>query len=114
MLFRSIVQTAKQNKENKAAQQQAEEQRKYNAEHYETDANGNVIVDQYGRPVPKGQIDADIKAAQAAAQAAQQQPAQKGSDTNNIVKYVAIGGAVVLAGALLMGGGKGGKRRSRR
>jgi hypothetical protein len=111
---KDIVQTAKANKENKAAQQQAEEQRKYNAEHYEIDANGNVIVDQYGRPVPKGQIDADIKAAQAAAQAAQQQPAQKGSDTNNIIKYVAIGGAVVLAGALLMSGGKGGKRRNRR
>ncbi len=104
---KDIVQTVKQNKENKAAQQQAEEQRKYNAEHYEIDANGNVIVDQYGRPVPKGQIDADIKAAQAAAQAAQQQPAQ---NTNNIIKYVAIGAAVIL-GAALMSGGKGGKRR---
>lgn len=111
---KDIVQTVKQNKENKAAQQQAEEQRKYNAEHYEVDANGNVIVDQYGRPVPKGQIDADIKAAQAAAQAAQQQPAQEGSGTKNIIKYVAIGAAVILGGAALMGGGKGGKRRSRR
>ncbi len=107
---KDIVQTVKQNKENKAAQQQAEEQRKYNAEHYEIDANGNVIVDQYGRPVPKGQIDADIKAAQAA----QQQPAQEGSGTNNIIKYVAIGAAVVIGGAALMSGGKGGKRRSRR
>ena len=111
---KDIVQTVKQNKENKAAQQQAEEQRKYNEEHYEIDANGNVIVDQYGRPVPKGQVDADIKAAQAAAQAAQQQPAQEGSDTKNIIKYVAIGAAVILGGAALMGGGKGGKRRSRR
>lgn len=106
---KDIVQTAKQNKENKAAQQQAEEQRKYNAEHYETDANGNAIVDQYGRPVPKGQIDADIKAAQAAAQAAQQQPAQEGN--NNIIKYVAIGAAVLVGGALLMSGKKGGKKR---
>lgn len=111
---KDIVQTVKQNKENKAAQQQAEEQRKYNAEHYEIDANGNVIVDQYGRPVPKGQIDADSKAAQAAAQAAQQQPVQEGSDTKNIIKYVAIGAAVVIGGAALMSGGKGGKRRSRR
>ena len=103
---KDIVQTVKANKENKAAQQQAEEQRKYNAEHYEIDANGNVIVDQYGRPVPKGQIDADIKAAQAAA--------QEGSDTKNIIKYVAIGAAVIIGGAALMSGGKGGKRRSRR
>lgn len=105
---KDIVQTAKQNKKNKAAQQQAEEQRKYNAENYEIDANGNVIVDQYGRPVPKGQIDADIKAAQAAAQAAQPQSAQQG---NNIIKYVAIGAAVLVGGALLMGGKKGGKKR---
>lgn len=102
---KDIVQTAKQNKENKAAQQQEEEQRKYNAEHYEIDANGNVIVDQYGRPIPKGQIEADIKTAQAAAQ---QQPTQQG---NNIIKYVAIGAAVLVGGALLMGGKKGGKKR---
>ncbi len=115
---KDIVQTVKQNKENKAAQQQAEQQQKeaatqraYIIEHYETDANGNVIVDQYGRPIPKGQIDADIKAVQAAAQAAQQQT--KEGNTNNIIKYVAIGVAVILGGAVMMGGKKGGKRRRR-
>lgn len=113
--IKDIVATAKQKKEEKAAQQQAEQQqkeaaaqRRYNIEHYETDANGNVIVDQYGRPIPKGQIDAD-KAAQAA-----QQPAQEGSNTNNIIKYVAIGAAVLFGGAMLLGGKKGGKRRNRR
>lgn len=114
---KDIVQTAKQNKENKAAQQQAEQQQKeaeaqrqYNMEHYETDANGNLILDTYGQAIPKGTIDADRAAAQQAAQTA----AQKGSDTNNIIKYVAIGAAVIIGGAALMGGGKGGKRRSRR
>lgn len=114
---KDIVQTAKQNKENKAAQQQAEQQQKeaeaqrqYNMEHYETDANGNLILDTYGQAIPKGTIDADRAAAQQAAQTA----AQKGSDINNIIKYVAIGAAVIIGGAALMSGGKGGKRRSRR
>ncbi len=114
---KDIVQTVKQNKENKAAQkeaerqqQEAEAQRQYNMEHYETDANGNLILDTYGRAIPKGTIDADRAAAQQAAQTA----AQEGSDTNNIIKYVAIGAAVVIGGAALMSGGKGGKRRSRR
>ena len=111
---KDIVQTAKQNKENKAAQQQAEQQQKeaeaqrqYNMEHYETDANGNLILDTYGRAIPKGTIDAD----RAAAQQATQQPAQEGSGNNNIIKYVAIGAAVLVGGALLMGGKKGGKKR---
>lgn len=111
---KNIVQTAKQNKENKAAQQQAEQQQKeveaqrqYNMEHYETDANGNLILDTYGQAIPKGTIDADRAAAQQAAQTA----AQKGSDTNNIIKYVAIGAAVLVGGALLMSGKKGGKKR---
>ena len=111
---KDIVVTRKQTKEAEAQKKEAEAQQQYNAEHYELDANGNVIVDQYGRPVPKGQIDADIKAAQAAQQAAQQAAAQEASDTKNIIKYAAIGAAVVLGGAALMGGGKGGKRRSRR
>jgi hypothetical protein len=111
---KDIVQTAKQNKKNKAAQQQAEQQQKeaeaqrqYNMKHYETDANGNLILDTYGQAIPKGTIDADRAAAQQAAQTA----AQKGSDTNNIIKYVAIGAAVLVGGALLMGGKKGGKKR---
>lgn len=111
---KDIVQTAKQNKENKAAQQQAEQQQKeaeaqrqYNMEHYETDANGNLILDTYGRAIPKGTIDAD----RAAAAQAAQQPAQEGSGNNNIIKYVAIGAAVLVGGALLMGGKKGGKKR---
>lgn len=108
---KDIVQTAKQNKENKAAQQQAEQQQKeaeaqrqYNMEHYETDANGNLILDTYGRAIPKGTIDADRAAAA-------QQPAQEGSGNNNIIKYAAIGAAVLVGGALLMGGKKGGKKR---
>lgn len=111
---KNIVQTAKQNKENKAAQQQAEQQQKeaeaqrqYNMEHYETDANGNLILDTYGQAIPKGTIDAD----RAAAAQAAQQPAQEGSGNNNIIKYVAIGAAVLVGGALLMGGKKGGKKR---
>lgn len=111
---KDIVQTVKINKANKAAQQQAEQQQKeaeaqrqYNIEHYETDANGNLILDPYGRAIPKGTIDADRAAAA-------QQSAQEGSDTKNIIKYVAIGAAVILGGAALMGGGKGGKRHSRR
>ena len=114
---KDIVQTVKANKENKAAQkeaerqqQEAEAQRQYNMEHYETDANGNLILDTYGRAIPKGTIDADRAAAQQAAQTA----TQEGSNTNNIIKYVAIGAAVVIGGAALMSGGKGGKRRSRR
>lgn len=108
---KDIVQTAKQNKENKAAQQQAEQQQKeaeaqrqYNMEHYETDAKGNLILDTYGRAIPKGTIDADRAAAA-------QQPAQGGSGNNNIIKYAAIGAAVLVGGALLMGGKKGGKKR---
>lgn len=115
---KDIVQTVKANKENKAAQKfaeqqqkEAEAQRQYNMEHYETDANGNLILDTYGRAIPKGTIDADRAAA---AQQAAQTAAQEGSDTNNIIKYVAIGAAVVIGGAALMNGGKGGKRRSRR
>lgn len=82
------------------AKAEADAQKQYNLEHYECDANGNPIVDQYGRPVPKGQIDADQ---QAAAMAAAQQDDKKKSNT---LIWVALGVAVVGGGALLLGGKK--------
>ena len=107
--IKDIVVTRKEEKEAKAQQQADEEQRKYNAEHYEVDANGNLILDQYGRAIPKGTIDADQRAA--AAQMAATQPLEEQEGNNNIIKYVAIGAAVLVGGALLMGGKKGGKKR---
>lgn len=106
--IKDIVVTRKEEKEAKAQQQADEEQRKYNAEHYEVDANGNLILDQYGRAIPKGTIDADREAA---AQMAATQPPEEQEGNNNIIKYVAIGAAVLVGGALLMSGKKGGKRR---
>ena len=107
--IKDIVVTRKEEKEAKAQQQADEEQRKYNAEHYEVDANGNLILDQYGRAIPKGTIDADQRAA--AAQMAATQPPEEQEGNNNIIKYVAIGAAVLVGDALLMGGKKGGKKR---
>lgn len=106
--IKDIVVTRKEEKEAKAQQQADEEQRKYNAEHYEVDANGNLILDQYGRAIPKGTIDADQRAA---AQMVAMQPPEEQEGNNNIIKYVAIGAAVLVGGALLMGGKKGGKKR---
>ena len=106
--IKDIVVTRKEEKEAKAQQQADEEQRKYNAEHYEVDANGNLILDQYGRAIPKGTIDADREAA---AQMVATQPPEEQEGNNNIIKYVAIGAAVLVGGALLMGGKKGGKKR---
>lgn len=106
--IKDIVVTRKEEKEAKAQQQADEEHRKYNAEHYEVDANGNLILDQYGRAIPKGTIDADREAA---AQMAATQLPEEQEGNNNIIKYVAIGAAVLVGGALLMGGKKGGKKR---
>ena len=106
---KDIVVTRKQTKEAEAQKKEAEAQQQYNAEHYELDAAGNVIVDQYGQAVPKGTIAADKQAAAAAQLAAEEEADNK----RNIIKYAAIGAAVVSAGALLFGT-KGGKRRSKR
>lgn len=108
--IKSIVADRKANKEAAEQKKKEEETRAYNAEHYEVDANGNPIVDEYGRPIPKGKIDADKAAAAAmAAQMATVAPTDEKKKTNWAI-YAILGG-VLIGGALLMSKGKGKKRR---
>lgn len=99
-----IVSKKKQEQEAKEQQRKEEEERKKNAELYEVDANGNLILDQYGRPIPKGQIDADRMAA--AAMSAEQENKKK-----KTLKTALIIGGVGLAALMLFKGSKGKKRR---
>lgn len=104
-----IVANKKQEKKEKEEERKREEEKARNAELYETDVNGNPIVDEYGRPIPKGKIDAD-KAAAAAAAAAAQAPEnadEKKKKTGLIIAIAAAAGVALLA----MSGGKGKKRR---
>ena len=99
-----IVSKKKQEQEAKEQQRKEEEERKRNAELYEVDANGNLILDQYGRPIPKGKIDADRMAA--AAMSAEQENKKK-----KTLKTALIIGGVGLAALMLFKGSKGKKRR---
>ena len=109
--IKSIVADRKANKEAAEQKKKEEETRAYNAEHYEVDANGNPIVDEYGRPIPKGKIDADkAAAAAAAAQMATVAPTDGEKKKTNWAIYAILGG-VLIGGALLMSKGKGKKRR---
>lgn len=104
-----IVANKKQEKKEKEEERKREEEKKRNAELYETDVNGNPIVDEYGRPIPKGQIDADKAAAAAAAAAG----TGTGDDSDKKKKtglIIAAAAAGVLLFAL-SGKSKGKKRR---
>ncbi len=101
-----IVANKKQEKKEKEEERKREEEKARNAELYETDVNGNPIVDEYGRPIPKGQIDADRAAAAAAAQAPENADKKK-TKTGLIIAIAAAAGVALLA----MSGGKGKKRR---
>lgn len=107
---KNIVAEKKAEKEQKEAEQKVAEQKAEWAEKYEVDVNGNPIVDQYGQPIPKGQIEADKLAAAAMAAGASAGTGDDTGEKKNIWPWL-IGGAFLVGGALLMSNQKSKKRR---
>ena len=106
--IKNIVAEKKAAAEQKAAEEKERKQKEEWAQLYEVDINGNPILDQYGQPIPKGQIAADKAAA---AQAAAAGTGAGSTEKKNVWPWL-IGGIVILGGgALLMSSKKSKKRR---
>lgn len=109
--IKNIVAEKKAAAEQKAAEEKERKQKEEWAQLYEVDINGNPIVDQYGQPIPKGQIAADKAAAAQAAAAGTGAGTGDGTEKKNVWPWL-IGGIVILGGgALLMSNKKKSKRR---
>lgn len=92
-----IRETIKRKKEEKAA----EDKKKYNLEHYDCDVNGNPILDEYGQPYEKGELE---KLKQQKAQAEKEQIAviQKAQEQEKEEKNKNKKTAIILAASGLV------------